>query len=246
MNVVNYLKGYIGMQTDTTMNIGLDLPETGIDLANLIFSVAQECDSSCSFRYSIDGNSFLDEILIQLEIARMRHESSHLSETEIQNLADAIIAENNRKKEELAAAKAAKREKIKQRINGNAIEGYELAYSLCRNDDSDDAKALAYRMLSHLPNLSVEEKIETCRTYAESLINLGESGNNIAKVYCRMAGLVYPVYKRMDYSLCLSFYEKAYEYIDEQTRMLDEIIGFCNSFGIDELRVKCEQKKVAF
>ena len=36
-----------------------------------------------------------------------------------------------------------------------------------------------------------------------------------------------------------------YEYIDEPTRMLDEIIGFCNRFSIDELRTKCEQKKKA-
>lgn len=69
--------------------------------------------------------------------------------------------------------------------------------------------------------------------------------NNIAKVYCDMASLVYPVYKRDDYSLCLSFYEKAYEYIDEPTRMLDETIGFCNRFRLDELRTKCEQKKKA-
>lgn len=234
------------MDIDTTVTIGLGLPETGVDLAKLIFSVAQECDSSKSMNFSIDLSSLADEIMLELKILRVQHENPHLSEAEIQQLMNEITAENQRKKEILAAEKAAKREKVKQHINGNAIEGYELAYSLCKQDDSDEAKELAYRMLSQLRHRPVEDRFEICRTYVESLINLGECGNNIAKVYCRMAGLVYPVYQRSDYSLCLSFYEKAYEYIDEPTRMLDEIIGFCNRFRLNDLRAKCELKKKSF
>jgi hypothetical protein len=156
---------------------------------------------------------------------------------------DAITAENTRKQEDLAAAKAAKREKIKQLFHGTAVEGYELAYRICQKDGSAEAKELSYRMLSGLKHLPVEERLGICNTYVESLIDLGESGNNIAKVFCRMAGLVYPVSKKMDYTLCLSFYEKAYEYIDEPCRMLDEIIGFCNLYKINELREKCVHKK---
>ena len=233
------------IQTDTTMNASFDLPEKGVDLAKLVFDVAKECDRTRFSGCSIDLDSFKDEIMSQLKICRVQHENSHLPEAEIQKLVESIIAENKRKKEELAAERAAKREKVQQRINGNALEGYELAYSLCKNDDSDKAKWFKYLLVNHLPSLPSEEKIEICRMYAESLINLGQNGNNIAKVYCHMAGLVYPQYKRMDCSLCLSFYEKAYEYIDEPTWMLDEIIAFCNRFGIDELRVKCQQKKEA-
>ena len=58
-----------------------------------------------------------------------------------------------------------------------------------------------------------------------------------------MAHLVYPLSKRDDHSLCLSFYEKALEYIDEPTRMFHEIIGFCNLFGEEELMLKCQKKE---
>lgn len=231
------------MWHDITINKDLDLPEKGVALAEIIFDVAKECDNTHSFERSIDLNGFVDKLSLQLEIFRVRHENPHFTEDEIQTLIDTIIAEDKRKKEALAAAKAAKREKIKQYIHGSALEGYDLAYNICKNEHSEEGKVLAYRMLSQLKYLPIEERIEICRLYADSLINNGESGNNIAEVYCRMAGLVYPVYKRNDYSKCLSFYEKAYEYIDKPTRMLDEIIGFCNSFGITELRSKCEQKK---
>ena len=234
------------MQPDNTLNIGLGLPEKGLALAKLIFDVAGECDTTGGYRGSIDASGLLDEILTQIEIVRLKHENPNLPEDEMQTLIDAIIAENNRKKKELEAAKAAKKAKVKQLIHGNALEGYELAYSICKVDSSDKAKELAYRMVSRLKNLSIDEKLEICRLYADSLINLGKSGNDIAKVYCDMATLVYPVYKRDDYSLCLCFYEKAYEYIDAPTYMLNAIIGFCNRFGIDELREKCEQKKKLF
>lgn len=225
------------------MDIALELPERGVELAKLIFDVARECDTTGGYRGSIDASGLIDEILTQIEIVRLKHENPHLPEEEIQNRIDDIIAENNRKKEELAVTKAAKREKVKQLIHENATEGYELAYSICKVDDSDEAKELAYRMVRRLKKLSIEEKLEICYSYVDSLINLGENGNDIAKVYCDMATLVYPVYKRDDYSLCLSFYEKAYEYIEAPTYMLNEIIGFCNRFGVDELRKKCEQKK---
>lgn len=233
------------MQSDNSTKMELDIPEKGVDLAKLIYDVAGECDTSGGYRRTVDFSGLLDDVLTQIEIARIRNKNPNLSEIEIQKLVDAIIAENNRKREEIEAAKAAKREKIKQLFHGNALEGYELAYSLCKENNSNEAKELAYRMVHRLKNHSKEEQINICRQYAESLIDIGESGNNIAKVYCDMASLVYPVYKRDDYSLCLSFYEKAYEYIDEPTRMLDEIIGFCNRFSIDELRTKCEQKKKA-
>ena len=233
------------MQSDNSTKMELDIPEKGVDLAKLIYDVAGECDTSGGYRRTVDFSGLLDDVLTQIEIARIRNKNPNLSEIEIQKLVDAIIAENNRKREEIEAAKAAKREKIKQLFHGNALEGYELAYSLCQENNSNEAKELAYRMVHRLKNHSKEEQINICRQYAESLIDIGESGNNIAKVYCDMASLVYPVYKRDDYSLCLSFYEKAYEYIDEPTRMLDEIIGFCNRFRLDELRTKCEQKKKA-
>lgn len=247
MNVITIIeRNILNMQSDIIMGMGLDLPERGLDLAKLVFDVAVECDTTGGYRRSIDINVFLDEVLTQIEIARVRHENPNLPEEEIQKLVDAIIAENNRKKEELAAAKAAKRERVKQLIHGNASEGYELAYRLCKEDNSDEAKELAYRMVHRLKSHSIEEQIDICCLYAESLINLGKGGNEVAKVYCQMAHFVYPQSKRADYSLCLSFYEKALEYIDEPNWVLDEIIGFCNSFGINELRAKCEEKKEFF
>ena len=94
------------MDIDTTVTIGLGLPETGVDLAKLIFSVAQECDSSKSMNFSIDLSSLADEIMLELKILRVQHENPHLSEAEIQQLMNEITAENQRKKEILAAEKA--------------------------------------------------------------------------------------------------------------------------------------------
>ena len=231
------------MQPEIILNTELDLPEKGLDLAKLIFDVARECDTTGGIRGTIDVSGLVDEILNQIEILSLQHENPDMSEDELQKHTDALIAETNRKKEELAVERAAKRDRIKQYIHSNALKGYELAYSICKNENSDEAKELAYHMVKRLKNFSLEEKLEICRQYAESLIDLQKSGNDIAKVYCDMAALVYPAYKRDDYSLCLSFYEKAYQYIDEPTHMLDEIIGFCNGFRLNELREKCKQKK---
>ena len=128
-------------------------------------------------------------------------------------------------------------------FHGNAVEGYALAYSICQKDGSAEAKELSYRMLSSLRYLPVEERLEICYSYVDLLIARGETGNNIAEVYNRMAGLVYPVSQKEDHSLCLSFYEKAYEYVDAPSRILDGVIGFCNLYKINDLREKCEQKK---
>lgn len=231
------------MENCIATEIELDLHEKGADLANLIFRVAQDCDNSFAFKRSIDLRGVVDETLFQIKIAKMQYDNPHLSEAEIQKIVDELTAEHEQKKAEEAAAKATKIEKVKQYINGNATEGYELAYKLCKEDNSDRAKELAYRMVHRLKNITLEEKIEICRLYAESLINLCKSGTEIAKVYCQMAGLVYPLSKRADHSLCLSFYEKALEYIDEPNRMLREIIGFCNCFGEEELQLKCQQKE---
>lgn len=231
------------MENCTGKNIELDLSEQGMDLANLIFHVAQDCDNSYAFKGFIDASGFRDEILFQIKIAKVQYDNPNLSEAEIQKIVDALTAEHERKKTEEAAEKAAKIEKVQRLINGNAMEGYALAYRICKEDNSDQAKELAYRMVHRLKNITLEEKIEICSLYAESLINLGKSGVEIAKVYCRMAELVYPLSKRADHSLCLSFYEKALEYIDEPHRMLGEIIGFCNCFREEELRIKCQQKE---
>lgn len=226
------------------MNTDYKLVEKGMELARLVFDVASECDTSVR-SYTMDLSGFVDEIMTRLEITKVRFENPDLPEDEIQKMIDTIIAESTRRKEEIAAAKAAKRERVKQLIHSNATEGYELAYSLCNVDNSHEAKELAYRMVHHLKNHPLEERLNICRQYAESLIELGKDGNSIAKVYRDMAALVYPVNKRADYSLCLKYYEQAYEYIDASTRLLDEIIGFCNRFGLSELREKCEHKKAA-
>ena len=227
----------------TNKEAELDLQEQGVDLANLIFHVARDCDNSYAFKASIDLSDFRDEILYQIKIAKVQYDNPNLSDVEIQKIVDELTAEYERKKADEAAKKAAKIEKVRQYINGNATEGYALAYRICKEDNSDQAKELAYRMVHKLKNISLEEKIEICSLYAESLISLSKSGIEIAKVYCQMAHLVYPLSKRADHSLCLKFYEKAFEYIDEPHRMIDEIIGFCNSFGEAELRLKCQGKQ---
>lgn len=231
---------------DSLIETDLDLTEKGVDLAELIFDIADECDTSQINYGSIDLSGALDEMLIRFDILSFRHKNPHLSEEELQKHVDEITAEHEQNKAKIAAEKAAKREKVKKYIKGNASEGYQLAYKICKEDGSDKAKKLAYQMIHRLKNIPTEEKIEICCQYAEMLINNGKSGNEIAKIYCQMAGLFYPVSKRMDYTACLSFYEKAYEYIDKPTRMLNEIIGFCNIFQIDELRLKCQQKKEDF
>lgn len=222
--------------------IKLDLSEKGIDLANLIFRVAQEFDDS--FKGSIDLSGFRDEIFFQIKIAKVKYDNSHLSDAETQKIIDELTAEYERKKAEEVAEKVAKIEKIKRYINENATEGYALAYRICKEDNSDQAKELAYRMVHKLKNISLEEKIEICSLHADSLVSLRKSGIEIAKVYCQMAHLVYPLSKRADHSLCLNFYEKALEYIDEPHRMIGEIIGFCNRFGEEELRLKCQEKEM--
>ena len=231
------------MQSDITADLELDIPERGLDLANLVFDVADECKTTGVYRRTIDFSGLMDEVLTEVEAVRLRIENPNLPEDEIQTRIDAIIAENNRKREALAAAKAAKREKVKQFIHGNASEGYELAYSICKDDKSNEAKELAYRLIRHLENLSIEEKLEISRLYVESLIDLGKKGNDVADIYCEMGRMACPQNKRGDYSLSLGFYEKAYEYIDERTWRLNEIVGFCNKFALDELRERCEQKK---
>ena len=231
------------MQTNISMNTDPDIPEQGVELAKLIYDVAQDCDTSGGYRRTIDLSGLLDNILTTIETVKIRHDNPNLSEEEIQRRVDAITAENNRKQEALAAAKAAKREKVKQMFHGNAVEGYALAYSICQKDGSAEAKELSYRMLSSLRYLPVEERLEICYSYVDLLIARGETGNNIAEVYNRMAGLVYPVSQKEDHSLCLSFYEKAYEYVDAPSRILDGVIGFCNLYKINDLREKCEQKK---
>ena len=199
------------MENCVGKEIELDLPEKGVDLANFIFQVARDCDTSFAFKGSIDTRGVFDEMLFQIKIAKVQYDNPHLSEAEIQKIVDELTAEHERKKAEEAAEKAAKIEKVKQYINANATEGYAMAYRICKEDNSDHAKELAYRMVHRLKHISLEEKIEICSLYAESLINLGKSGIEIAKVYCQMAGLVYPLSKREDHSLCLSFYEKALE-----------------------------------
>ena len=231
------------MQTNISINTDPDIPEQGVELAKLIYDVAQDCDTSGGYRRTIDLSGLLDNILTTIETVKIRHDNPNLSEEEIQRRVDAITAENNRKQEALAAAKAAKREKVKQMFHGNAVEGYALAYSICQKDGSAEAKELSYRMLSSLRYLPVEERLEICYSYVDLLIARGETGNNIAEVYNRMAGLVYPVSQKEDHSLCLSFYEKAYEYVDAPSRILDGVIGFCNLYKINDLREKCEQKK---
>lgn len=230
------------MKTEAIIRTSLDLTEKGVDLAKLIFNTADECDAKDTFSCSIDLSDFRDKMILQVEILSIQHKNQHLSEEERQKLVDATLAEYEENKAKVVAEKETKRKKVKQYINGNAEEGYELAYRLCKEDDSSDARALAYKMIHRLKNTSIEEKIDICRLYAESLVNLGKDGNEIAKVYCQMASLVYPINKRMDYSLCLNFYEKAYEHIDKPTRMLNEIVGFCNRFQLDELRLKCQKK----
>jgi len=227
------------MKTETIIRKSLDLTEKGVDLAKLIYEMAEECDTTNTFSRSIDLNGFLDDMTLHIEILNIQHKNQHISEEKRQKLVDATIAEYEQTKAKAAAEKETKRKKVKQYINDNAEEAYKLAYKLCREDASDDAKKLAYRMIHQLKDVTIEEKIEICFLYAETL----KDGNEIAKVYCQMAGLVYPASKRIDYSLCLSFYEKAYDHINQPTRMLDEIVGFCNRFQIDELRLKCLQKK---
>ena len=231
------------MQFDITAALELDIPETGLDLAKLVFDVARECNSTGGYSRSIDFSGLLDDILIQIAIVKAQQNNPNLSEDEKQNIIDTITAENNRKKEELAAARAAKREKVKQLIHGNASEGYELAYNICKGDKSDEAKELSYCLISYLENLSIEEKLEISRLYVESLLALGKGGNDVADIYCEMGRLACPENKRGDYSLSLNFYEKAYENINERTWRLNEIVAFCNRFGLEELREKCEQKK---
>lgn len=231
------------MQIDIIMNIDPDIPERGVELAKLIYDVAQECDTKRSISYSLDARSLADEIKLEIRIFKVRHENSHLPESQIQKLVDDIVEEHEKEKQAIAAAKAAKREKVKQMFHGNAVEGYDIAYSICQKDGSAEAKELCYRMLSSLRYLPVEERLEICYSYVDLLIARGETGNNIAEVYNRMAGLVYPVSKKEDHSLCLSFYEKAYEYVDAPSRILDGVIGFCNLYKINDLREKCEQKK---
>ena len=231
------------MQTNISMNTDPDIPEQGVELAKLIYDVAQDCDTSGGYRRTIDLSGLLDNILTTIETVKIRHDNPNLSEEEIQRRVDAITAENNRKQEAFAAAKAAKREKVKQMFHGNAVEGYALAYSICQKDGSAEAKELSYRMLSSLRYLPVEERLEICYSYVDLLIACGETGNKIAEVYDRMACLVYPVSKKEDHTLCLSFYEKAYEYVDAPSRILDGVIGFCNLYKINDLREKCEQKK---
>lgn len=231
------------MQNDMTMNIDPDIPEQGVELAKLIYDVAQDCETHRSFRFSLDARSLADEIKLEIRIAKIRYDNPHLPEEEVQKLVDAIVEEHKKEKEAIAAAKAAKCEKVKGLFHGNAVEGYNLAYSICQEDGSAEAKELCYRMLSSLRYLPVEERLEICYSYVDLLIARGETGNNIAEVYNRMAGLVYPVSKKEDHSLCLSFYEKAYEYVDAPSRILDGVIGFCNLYKINDLREKCEQKK---
>ena len=231
------------MQSDITAGLELDIPERGLDLAELVFDVAQECDTSHTIRHSLDFSDFADKILIELLTFKVRHENSHLPEAQVQEMVDALVAEHNQEKEALAAEKAAKREKVKQFIHGDAVEGYELAFSICKGDESNEAKALAYRLMRHLKNLSIEEKLEISHLYVESLIDLGKKGNEVADIYCEMGRLACPQNKRGDYSLSLSFFEKAYEYIDERTWRLNEIVAFCNKFALHELRERCEQKK---
>ena len=231
------------MQPNLNAHLELDVPDRGLDLAELVFSVAEECNTSHSFMHSLNTNDFADKIILKMEIFKVRHENSHLPEAQVQELVDALVAEHNREKEALAAAKAAKREKVKQYIHGNALEGYELAYSICKGEKSNEARELAYRLISHLENLSMEEKLEISRLYVESLIELGKGGNDVADIYCEMGRLACPQNKRGDYSLSLEFYEKAYEYIDEKTWRLNEIVAFCNKFGLEQFREKCERKK---
>ena len=161
------------MGTDVATNMDLDLPEEGANLANLIFRVAHDCDDSLISKRSIDFRGVLDEMLFQVEIAKVKYDNPQLSETEIQKIVDELTKEHERKKAEEEAERAAKAEKIKRYINGNAAEGYALAYSLCKNDHSHEAKQLKYRLMDKIESLSIEEKLEICRVYIESLINLG-------------------------------------------------------------------------
>ena len=218
------------------------MPEKGVDLANLIFRVAHDCDNSFAFKGAIDFRGVLDEMLFKVEIAKVKFDNPQLPEVEIQKIVDKLTEDHERKKAEEEAERVAKAEKIKHYINGNAVVGYALAYNLCKNDYSHEAKQLKYRLMDKIESLSIEEKLEICRIYIESLIKLGERGNDIAQVYCRMAQLVHPRKKQDDHSVCQGFYEKAYDYIDEPSWLLNEIIRFCDSFGVDELRAKCQEK----
>ena len=221
----------------------LDLGENRVKLANLIFDVSKECDPRKPKEYTIDLSDMKEDFLTELKICRLYSENPNLPAIDLQEREKTIIETNKQEKEERVANKARKKERIKRYINGDAKLGYELAYRMCREDDSKEARFLMYRMIGYLKNLSVEEKIEICRMYVDYLEKDGEAGNKIAEVYCRMARLVYPINKTMDYSSSFIFYETAYEYINEPTWMLNEIMAFCNEFGIYELKEKCCQKK---
>ena len=100
------------MEDCTGKNIELDLSEQGMDLANLIFRVAQDCDNSYAFKGSIDASGFRDEILFQIKIAKVQYDNPNLSEAEIQKIVDELTAEHERKKTEETAEKAAKIESL--------------------------------------------------------------------------------------------------------------------------------------
>ena len=68
------------MQTNISMNTDPDIPEQGVELAKLIYDVAQDCDTSGGYRRTIDLSGLLDNILTTIETVKIRHDNPNLSQ----------------------------------------------------------------------------------------------------------------------------------------------------------------------
>lgn len=124
----------------------LNLETVNPELADIVLSVAEECDS----RYCGGMVFKIPPIKIKLIFDGHEIELSNADELE-------------RTKKELNELKR----KINQLINHDATTGYITAYKMCGDIDSELTRKIRYRTYENVPYLLYQQKIDICKKYAE-------------------------------------------------------------------------------
>ena len=221
--------------------IDLNFVVPNIDLARLVFEVAEDC-------YYEKSN----------QCYRIRHHMDIDVEGMVLKLFKAFYSENPdilKKIEKTYALKKEEREIEKERIErikekiceyiGEDIQlGWELAYQLSDGIDTEEGKKLRYDLMERLQELSTDTKIDICDQYISSLkdeyyfngdaylkkagILLSDLGNNNSDVLSGDNRL-------NEACLCL---QQFYNTGSDKLSSIEKIIGFCKKIELTEELLK--------
>lgn len=217
-------------EPDVVFEYDFDTPN--LMLAEAVMNVAEDCDDRrFTIRFDFDITIDLSSILR----SAIKHEFPDIGDTELNLYIERYRQEQEKEKAARRAEKERLTNAIKEKINGQAQAGWELAYKLCCGLEDDESKKLRYRLLERIPDLSLQERIEICEQYLEVIRN--DSKETIhSDIYLTLADLSSQakqasliLLKEPAYYLNLSFALN-----EDQISSSETIVDFCIQHNLEE------------